>query len=185
MTYEKPWMKLSVHFDVDQITNQLDYNFTSCDGSADPRHGPYMGGVHFQKGQHVYVEVTACGSKDSGFTSFEIIDCCLITIPQLTQIGHDIPTLYSSPSPFVQTVGATYQLPLDFKTEVLPPDPALPELRHVHQQWKHHLDVSESKGRWELAFVMTVRIMRGEKDLTELRVFNFDPEASVGGREAP
>ncbi len=95
MTYEKPWMKLSVHFDADQITNQLDYAFTSCDGSADPRHGPYMGGVHFQQGQHVYLEVNCCGTKTSGFTSFQIVDCCIISVPQLTQIGPDVPTRYS------------------------------------------------------------------------------------------
>jgi hypothetical protein len=111
MTYEKPWMKLSVHFDADQITNQLDYAFTSCDGSADPRHGPYMGGVHFQQGQHVYLEVNCCGTKKSGFTGFQIVDCCLITVPQLTQIGPDVPTRYSLPSPFLQSVGATYQFP--------------------------------------------------------------------------
>lgn len=181
MTYEKPWMKLSIHFDADQITNQLDYAFTSCDGSADPRHGPYMGGVHFQQGQHVYLEVNCCGTKASGFTSFQIVDCCLISVPQLTQIGPDVPTRYSLPSPFLQAAGAAYQLPLDFESHVLPPDPALPDLRRIRQEWKHNLDVGQSKGRWELSFVLTVRIIRGEQDLPELRVFSFDPEASVGG----
>jgi len=182
MTYEKPWMKLSVHFDANQISNQLDYKFTSCNGTADPTHGPYTGGVHFEQGQHVYLDVSCCGSKATGFTSFEIIDCCLVTIPQLTQIGPDVPTLYSAPSPFLQSIGAAYSFPLDFESHVLPPDPDLPELRRVRQEWKHNLDVGQSKGRWELAFVMTVRISRGEQNVQELRVFSFDPEASVGGR---
>jgi len=181
MTYEKPWMKLSVHFDADQTTNQLDYAFTSCDGSADPRHGEYMGGVHFHQGQHVYVEVNCCGSKKSGFTSFQIVDCCLISVPQLTQIGPDVPTRYSPPSPFLQAIGATYPLQLDFVSELLPQDPNLPDLRRIRQEWKHTLDVGHTKGRWELSFVLTVRILRGEQGVPELRVFSFDPETSVGG----
>ena len=179
-----PWMKLSVHFDVDQITNQLDYSFTSCDGTADPRHGPYMGGVHFQQGQHVYLDVTCCGSEKSGFTSFQIVDCCIISVPQLTQIGPKVPTVYSPPSPFLQAVGATYSLPLDFEAKILlgeQGDPAQPPLRRILQEWKHNLDVGYATGRWELSFVMTVRIMRGEGVQPELRVFSFDPESSVGG----
>ncbi len=181
MTPVSPWMKLSVHFDADQITNQLDYSFTSCDGTADPRHGPYMGGVHFQKGQHVYVDVTCCGTKESGFTSFQIIDCCLISVPQLAQIGPKVPTVYSPPSPFLQAVGATYNLSLDFESQVLPLDPKLPDLRRIRQEWKHNLDVGHADGRWEISFVMTVRIMRSENEQPELRVFSFDPEGSVGG----
>jgi hypothetical protein len=184
MTPVSPWMKLSVHFDVDQITNQLDYSFTSCDGTADPRHGPYMGGVHFQQGQHVYLDVTCCGSEKSGFTSFQIVDCCIISVPQLTQIGPKVPTVYSPPSPFLQAVGATYSLPLDFEAKILlgeQGDPAQPPLRRILQEWKHNLDVGYATGRWELSFVMTVRIMRGEGVQPELRVFSFDPESSVGG----
>lgn len=181
MTPVSPWMKLSVHFDADQITNQLDYSFTSCDGTADPRHGPYMGGVHFQKGQHVYLDATCCGSKESGFTGFQIIDCCIISVPQLTQVGPKVPTVYSPPSPFLQAIGATYNLSLDFESQVLPQDPALPDLRRIRQEWKHTLDVGHANGRWELSFVMTVRITRGEGVQPELRVFSFDPESSVGG----
>jgi hypothetical protein len=65
---------------------------------------------------------------------------------------------------------------------LLPLDPALPDLTRISQEWKHNLDVGQLKGRWELSFVLTVRIVRGEQDLPELRVFSFDPEASVGGR---
>lgn len=180
MTPVSPWMKLSVHFDADQITNQLDYSFTSCDGTADPRHGPYMGGVHFQKGQHVYLDITCCGSKAGGFTAFQIIDCSFISVPQLLQIGPKVPTVYSQPSPFLQAIGATYSLPLDFDSQLLPQDPALPELRRIRQEWKHTLDIGHANGRWELSFVMTVRITRAEGEQTELRVFSFDPESSVG-----
>jgi len=174
-------MKLSVHFDADQTTNQLDYAFTSCDGSADPRHGQYMGGVHFKAGQHVYLDVNCCGSKESGFTSFQIVDCSFISLPQLTQIGPDVPTRYAAPSPFLQAIGAVYPLALDFESHTLPQDPELPNLRRIRQEWKHNLDVGHTKGRWELSFVITVRIFRGEQSLPELRVFSFDPETSVGG----
>ena len=174
-------MKLSVHFDADQITNQLDYNFTSCDGSADPRHGPYMGGVHFQKGQHVYLDVTCCGSKESGFSSFQIVDCCIITVPQLTQIGPKVPTVYAPPSPFLQSVGATYSLPLDFEIQKLLDESEMPALNRIRQEWKHTLDVGYAAGRWEVSFVLTVRIMRAENQQPELRVFSFDPEGSIAG----
>lgn len=181
MTYEKPWMKLAVHFDADQTSSQLDYAFTSCDGTADPRHGQYMGSVHFQQGQHVYVEVTGCGMKTSGYSSFQIVDCCIISVPQVTQMGTGVPTVYSPPSPFLQSVGATYPLQLDFVSELLPQNPELPDLRSIRQQWKHTLDVGHTKGRWEISFVLTVRILRGEHRQPELRVFSFDPEGSVGG----
>ncbi len=181
MQYEKPWMKLSVHFDAEQISNQLDYAFTSCDGTADPRHGPYMGSIHFQPGQHVYLEVNCCGSETSGFTSFQILDCCIISVPQLTQIGADVRTVYSPPSPFLQAVGATYPLQLDFVSQLLPPDPLLPDLRRIRQEWKHTLDVGHTKGRWEISFVLTVRILRGDTHQPEVRVFTFDPEGSIGG----
>ena len=49
MTPVSPWMKLSVNFDANQISNQLDYRFTSCDGTADPRHGHQ----HAQDLQHL------------------------------------------------------------------------------------------------------------------------------------
>ena len=181
MTPVSPWMKLSVHFDADQTSSELDYKFISCDGTADPRHGEYMGGVHFQPGQHVYLDVNCCGSKKSGFTSFQIVDCCIVTIPQLTQIGPNVPTVYSPPSPFLQAIGAAYPLQLDFESHLLPPDPELPDLRRIRQEWKHTLDVDHTKGRWELSFVITVRILRGEGVQPELRVLAFDPESSVGG----
>lgn len=185
MTYEKPWMKLSVHFDADQTGSQLDYSFTSCDGTAHPYHGPNTGSVHFERGQHVYLDVTGCGSEKSGFTSFDIIDCCIISVPQITQIGTDIPTLYSPPSPFLQAVGAVLPLQLDFVTESLPPDPDWPDLRRIRQEWQHNLDVGQDKGRWEISFVVTVRILRGDGTEPELRVFSFDPEGSVGGDTIP
>src|SRR5471032_687794 len=119
--------------------------------------------------------------KDSGFTSFQIVDCCIITVPQLTQIGPKVPTIYSPPSPFLQSVGATYHLPLDFEIQKLLGEPADPPMRHIRQEWKHNLDVGYAAGRWELSFVITVRIMRGEDVQPELRVFSFDPESSVGG----
>ena len=181
MTYEKPWMKLSVHFDADQTGSQLDYSFKSCDGTAHPYHGPNTGSVHFERGQHVYLDVTCCGSEKSGFTTFEIIDCCIISVPQLTQIGPKVPTIYSPPSPFLQAVGATYSLPLDFEIQQLLGDTVPPTLHHIRQEWKHTLDVGYASGRWELSFVITVRIMRGEDSPPELRVFSFDPESSVGG----
>jgi len=57
----------------------------------------------------------------------------------------------------------------------------MPDLRRIRQEWKHNLDVGHANGRWELSFVMTVRITRGEGEQPELRVFSFDPESSVGG----
>ena len=60
-------------------------------------------------------------------------------------------------------------------------EPEQAPLHRIRQEWKHNLDVGYTAGRWELSFVMTVRIMRGEDTQPELRVFSFDPESSVGG----
>lgn len=186
MTYETPWMKLTVRFDVDQISNQLDYTFTSSDDTADPTHGRYMGGVYFHQGQHVYLEVIGTGGPASNFSSFQITDCAIISLPLLTQLGAPpTPTLYSPPSPFLESVGAVYPFPLEFTSSVLLQDGVPVPMRTIRQDWKRSLNVGHTGGRWELSFVITVMILRGEFQAPEMRVFSFDPEGSVGGWTPP
>lgn len=181
-----PWIKLSVRFDVDQTSNQLHYKFKSSDDSARPKRGAHAGGVYFEQGQHMYIDVTATGPirtddslRDAPFSSFQIIDCALISVPSLAQIGPDAPTRHSPPSPFLQSPGACYVLPLDFSSKVKLKEEQ--NVRRLRQKWKRTLNVAHTSGRWEISLYMTVMILRGATSLPELRVFTFDPETSVGG----
>jgi hypothetical protein len=175
-------MQISVRFDIDQISSHLDYSFKSSDESADPTEGRYTGGVFFRQGQHVYVDVTGSGSKASEFSSFQVIDCCIITKPKVTQAGAGIATRYSPPSPFLQSVGAAYPMALDYSSVVS--NDAHGQYRHIRQDWKRSLNVAHTGGHWEISLVLTVRILRGDTAAPELRVFSFDPEGSVGGGSA-
>lgn len=179
MIKETPWMQISVRFDIDQIGNQLDYTFSSSDESAQPKEGRYSGGVYFCQGQHVYFDVTGSGSKDSGYTSFQVVDCCIMTRPKVNQAGGGMPTRYSPPSPFLQAIGATFPIALDFSS-IVTLERERP-YRHIRQDWKRSLNVAHTGGHWEISMLITVRILRGDTASPELRVFSFDPEGSVGG----
>lgn len=174
----KPWMIIAASFDIDQVSSQLDYGFSASDHDPQPPVGRHAGGVHFLQSQNVFFEVAASGSKASGFSSFQIVDCCIITRPKVTQCGPDVPTRYSPPSPFLQTLGATHPLALDFWSTVDNDPP--PDYRRIIQTWKQSLTVANTGGHWEISLVLTVRIQRGDTAPPELRVFHFDPEGSVG-----
>lgn len=172
---------LSISFDIDQVGSQLDWSLMP---NVRPVTGKDSGGIAFTTGDTVEVEVNAYGLM-SDFSSFQIVDCCLVTLPEVLQIGDKVPTLYSAPSPFVQSVGASYPISLDFSVSA--EDHVGKDKRHrrITQFWKHNLNVNHAHGRWELSLILTVRIMRGLGNVTETRVFNFDPECQVGDGTDP
>lgn len=176
---------LEVGFDVDQQTDQLAYRLRPDQmfppqPSPNPRRGGYANSLYFNAGDQVAVQVAGGADKvhgKPGFVSFQIVDCTIITQPQVVRRDTGVRTEYAPPSPFSQSLGACIRLPLDFTTHVTVNSDDYFELT---QNSKSTLDVAYSPGLWELSMVLTVRIVRGLGEADELRVFSFDPEAEVG-----
>jgi len=178
---------LEVRFDVDQQSDQLSYRLLPDplfppEPDPNPRRGGYANALYFKAGEQVTIRVVGGGDKvdkNPGFVSFQIVDCTIITKPQVVRRDKNVRTEYAPPSPFSQALSASYPLALDFSTHVTVDDEKYFELT---QNWKQTLDVAYSPGLWELSMVLTVRIIRGVGEVDEVRVFSFDPEAEVGGQ---
>lgn len=171
---------LSMSFDVDQNSDNLFWELKKPD--TDPsnddsttQYGTGAGAVRFFQGENVMLEVKGGGARADGFTSFQIIECCLITRPKVVIAGTGIPTRYASPSPFLQSIGSSYVFENDFFSHVDDKD----DYRTITQTWKRSLNIEHTNGTWELSLNLTVRILRGF-GAPDIRVFRFDPEVQVG-----
>lgn len=181
-----PSMLLRAKFDIAQVGYNMEWHFSRKDHNGNPIEGKDAGSIYFTKGETFFVHISCGGKMQDGkapFKSFKILDCCLISQPQLSQYGGGRPTLFSPPSPFVSNHGAIPK----FATIQLPPDqfkpwigePSAPAYYKQTQAWEEHLTVGQTEGRWELSFVLTVELTDAENNVTR-RVFGFDPEAGVG-----
>jgi hypothetical protein len=175
---DKKNVTLTVGFDIDQVTDALAYHFHSRDHAhPNPLTGLFAGEIYFCTGEIFHLRVKGGGAID-GFSSFQVVDCCIVTRPRVIVAGPDVTTRHAAPSPFLQVLGACYQFPLDFSSDVK--DDQEQQYRVITQHWKRTLDVSHSHGQWDLSFTLTVRIQRGPLLEPEIRVFYFDPEGQVG-----
>lgn len=186
MTPPIPPMILHANFDVDQLSDQLQWRFSRADGQGNPPAGTDAGTVYFTEGETFKLQVTA--GRDSAFETFEVIDCCLISRPRIVQLGVGLKTLFAAPSPFVAPSGeplpgATCQIP---GSEFVPVSAAQagPGHHQVVREWDGYLKAGPNTGRWELEFVITVRIT-GADGQSWSRVFSFDPESEVGTGMTP
>ena len=173
-------MLLKTQFDIDQVSDVLAWKFVRRDGHPEPDHGKDAGMINFIVGQAFHVQIEA--TSRCKFKGFDVLDCCLITRPFVYSCGPKQPTVYAPPSMFTSkllghVVPATLSLPgKDFEQVRFD----LPE--HVHKvvlEWTDHLTVGNFLGRWDMSFVLTVKI-RLEDGTTSVRVFSFDPETDVG-----
>ncbi|HEY0061638.1 MAG TPA: hypothetical protein VGC21_05935, partial [Telluria sp.] len=174
-------MLIEANFDIDQVGQTLEWRFSRKDGHGNPVKGRYAGGVYFTVGEQTRVRVRA-GSYNA-FNGFKVIDCTLITMPQVVRIGKNVATRFAPVSPFVsspviQVTGASVSLPpAQFVPSAVHPDD--PEYNEFALEWGHELSVGPETGRWEISFVLTVEIQRAD-GCTEQRAFSFDPEGEVG-----
>lgn len=172
-------MLLEANFDINQIGETLEWSFSRRDGHGNPVKGRYAGSIYFTMGEEVKIRVRAGGYEK--FESFKVLDCTLITRPQIVSIVPGSLATYAKPSPFQDTVGACVEVdPAEFESGHAAESEQDGRKYHtISQKWKKHLTVAESTGRWEIAFVLTVEITRqsGER---QQRVFVFDPEGEVG-----
>jgi hypothetical protein len=174
---------LKVSFDANQTSDALDWEFLP---NSRPAKGDHAGGILFQPGEMLHVEIDGLGSHTSGYRGFEVVDCCLLTNPQIIQIGAKLPLKYAAPSPFCGIDRAVYVLPNKFEVvSCNEPHPSRPHAHRVKQVWQGELEVAKPQGRWELSFIVTVRLDFGDVRPAELRVFSFDPEGEVGEGTEP
>lgn len=194
-------MRLEANFDIDQIGDTLEWSFERSDGEGNPIEGIYAGGIYFQEGEKMYLHVKAGQTIKLGrkrFEGFKIVDCCIISRPQLYSIDLSPETpkkaKFAPPSPFglllqdgsvsdKQSMPATFNFSVaQFgNATVVPTEPDYYQLERV---WESHLTIGQSNGRWELSLVLTVEITRAD-GITEMRVFGFDPESEVGSTSNP
>ena len=179
---------LSVWFDVDQISSSLGYEVNvipaavapSDTPNPNPRFGRRAGALYFMQGEQLQLEVVAHSlGRASDFESFRILECCIMTRPQLVELALACPVMkFAAPSPFVQPNGMTsYTLPLDFCDQG---SVRVGDDLTIRQRWNQCLDVCRANGRWELSFVLMVAIVRSDERKEQIRVFTFDPESEVG-----
>lgn len=185
MTTTPPPMILEVCFDIEQTSEILTWSFVRSDGKGHPNKGKSAGSINFSVGQQFLVAIR--GGSENPFPGFEVLNCCLISIPQIYRCGPEMPTDYALPSMFLADEPTTVKdacvvLPADqFKVRDVQPSK---DHFEIVQDWTDHLTVGPYNGRWKLSLVLTVRITRAD-GTPSVRVYAFDPEGTVGDGASP
>ena len=183
----QPLMTLTARLDVNQVDDGIDWLFADIDSfdNADRSSGdPHWNrDIEFSAGQQFRIAITASDKEKTGVESIEVVDCCIITLPQILCCGKGERTRYAPPSLFVdedgKQLGALYPIaPAAFSEHSTGIDPT--GGRRITLLWNGHLTVGKYNGFWELSFYVTIRIKRTGEDESQLRVFCFDPESEVG-----
>ncbi|WP_431262129.1 hypothetical protein ACQ859_18355 [Roseateles chitinivorans] len=181
---------ISLSFDYQQESQLLCWSATDGHRNIYMQRGPMAGGVWLQPAEHVSVFVKGGGpvrSLDSRW-SFKIIDCFIITIPELRWSRADHAKEYSAPSPFVGSGSTTRHVDnLQLvPEEQLSYDEASKEfyLTIVYRSLNAFQVIGKKGdkriGRWDMSFILTVEIQEHPGDTPYVRVFRFDPETEVG-----
>lgn len=105
----KPLMTLTARLDVNQVDDGIDWLFTDLDsaiGSDRTRENPHWNrDIEFDANQDFRIAITVSDKDNTGLESIEVIDCCLITRPQIICCGPGLRTRYAPPSPFASVDG--------------------------------------------------------------------------------
>jgi hypothetical protein len=167
---------LTVNFDVQQISQRLDWSFTSGENPVVPGTGANTGLLAFQNGDTFNLVVNG-NSHSAVLESLMITQCHLFCRPILhSKHAHLGPAgSYPPPSPFNDTSAVI---------EFVGPGRAVPALGSARlMQWASQNPLQcNATGRWEVSLILTVQIAltpnAGSYDAH--RVFSFDPECEVG-----
>lgn len=186
-------MTLTARLDVNQIGDGIDWLFADLDSAVgaarEPSNPHWNGDINFQAGQEFKIAITASDRDNTGLESLEVVDCCMITRPQILSCGKDQRTRYAPPSLFTdnrgEQLGALYQIdPHAFTVFSDGLGPA--KERRITLLWDNQLNVGQVNGSWEVSFYVTLAIKRAHEEARQLRVFYFDPEGEVtNGTDPP
>lgn len=182
----QPLMTLAARFDVNQVDDGIDWQFTDIESigkDRTPENPCWNRNIDFLAGQQFRIAITASDEEQTGFESLEVVDCCVITRPRILRCGPGVRTSYDPPSLFVDgsggQLGALYQIdPSAFAVHSTGIDPK--KGKRITLLWNGYLTVGPFNGFWEISFYTTVRIKHVGEDEGQLRVFCFDPEGEVG-----
>jgi hypothetical protein len=176
---EKQHLILRVSFDAQQVSSLLDWTFTPA---SQAKGDASAGALQLYAGQVLQLEITGYGSEASGYAGFDVVDACMVTQPQLVRLGGNEPALFAAPSMFDGVDSATHHLGGQFN-DVDTPATLAGTVRRA-KVWDGALTVAQAPGRWDLSFMLTVRL-RGVPEDQARRVFYFDPESQVGDGSLP
>lgn len=157
---------LELEFDVNQVTQSLQYKFTSPDGSPEVPQGSLAGTYHFSVGDTVGVKITATG-KSSDDIGVSVTDCSIISIGTSNFGTFDL-------SPFSSESAASkvdhWGPPSPSKTD--------PERMKIVIEAQTALPIVAENGQWKISGYLSVGLRIAGK--TYYRLFYFDPEGSTG-----
>lgn len=190
---KKPLMTLAARFDVNQVDDGIDWEFSDIDFATNREHASldqcWNRDIEFWAGQNFRIAVTASDKEQTGFESFEVVDCCLVTRPRIIRCGPGLRTWYAPPSLFVddsgKQLGAICQIEPSAFTALGDSNEQSANGRRITLLWDGNLNVGPYNGFWELTFYITVSIKRIGEDTAQLRMFYFDPETEVGNGTNP
>ncbi|MDY0978367.1 hypothetical protein SOM61_25720 [Massilia sp. CFBP9012] len=189
----KPLMTLTARLDVNQVDDGIDWLFTDLDsaiGSDRTRENPHWNrDIEFDANQDFRIAITASDKDNTGLESIEVIDCCLITRPQIICCGPGLRTRYAPPSPFASVDGkergALVRIDPSAFIPLATSNDSPEKIRKITLLWDNHLAVGNINGFWEISFYLTVLIKRAQKEAAQLRVFYFDPEGEISNGSDP
>ena len=160
---------LILSFDINQVTQALNYEFTSKGKPyKSKRMGPTAGTFNFEKGDTVDVKVIAYEKKekpdDLPFT-FEIENCSLVSIkaPQVPELS--MFDSHNAISTFGGWITADETPNIDYIDDLF---------YAVEKTSSNSLEVTAENGQWQISGYLSVTIDGTPK------LFYFDPEGSTG-----
>jgi hypothetical protein len=177
-------MVLVVSFDIEQTSEVLTADFGRSDGKGHPNKGKAAGSINFSAGTNFFVQIR--GGSEESFPGFEVLNCCLITVPNVYRRDPEtnkyaLPSLFASDQQS-EVENACIVLPADqFQARDVQPSK---DYFEIIQDWTDHLTVGPYNGSWKLSMVLTVRIARADGTHSD-RVFAFDPESTVDDGASP
>ncbi|NVM78416.1 hypothetical protein FHW83_004244 [Duganella sp. SG902] len=187
---KQPLMTLKVSFDISQIRDRINWDFVQVDPATGQAGAPdrnWRNNIQFLPGQKFRIDIEADNVYDKPCQAITVVDCCLITRPQITVCGPGKTPTYAPPSPFVEAHGkhrgALVAIPGD---KFRPQDPlsAGAPGRKRFLIWDGELEVGQVQSHWDLSFYVTLRLER-QPGVFDYRVFYFDPESEVGNGMDP
>ncbi len=185
-------MTLAARFDVNQVDDGIDWLFTDINSvetiERTPEDPHWNRNIEFSAEQDFRIAIVADDQEKTGFESLEVVDCCVITRPQIISCGPKARTCYAPPSLFVDSngeeLGALYSInPSEFTVHSTGIDPE--KGKKITLLWDGHLTVGKYNGFWDLSFYVTVSIKRFGELEPQRRVFYFDPESEVNNGTKP
>lgn len=161
---------LELHFDADQVTKALYYNFTGPEGSILRKNGRCAGTFHFPAKAEVEIKVVGT-AKTADNMRFTITDLTLVSVSSM-RVGHSPLSMFDENRACTQI--ADWSLP------------KVKEKKGISKTTMLSGDILKlmaDNGQWEMSGYLSVLVEKNDVDgkpKVQARLFHFDPEGTVG-----